>query len=85
MYYVYILYSESIQRFYCGQTNNLQKRIFRHNSGETKSDKAGIPWVLIGYIICESRTLSVQLELKVKKRGIGRWVNENEKLLIKPE
>jgi putative endonuclease len=85
MYYVYILYSESIRQFYCGQTNDLQKRILRHNKGETKSNKAGIPWILKGYIICDNRTQSMQLEKKIKKRGIGRWLEANAEALCKPD
>ncbi len=38
-YFVYILWSNSTQKFYCGQTNNLQNRLFRHNAGESTYTK----------------------------------------------
>ena len=31
MYYVYILWSEKTQKFYCGYTSDLEDRIMRHN------------------------------------------------------
>ena len=43
MYYLYILKSNKIEKFYIGQTNNLEKRIFYHNNGYSKSTKPGIP------------------------------------------
>ena len=41
------------ERYYCGQTNNLHVRL---NSGSTTSNKYGIPWILIGFINCETRS-----------------------------
>jgi len=81
MYYVYILYSKSAEQYYCGQTSDLHKRLFRHNSGETPSIKHGIPWIMIGYIPVESRSESVLLEKKIKKRGIERWINQYSNML----
>ncbi|MFC1554514.1 GIY-YIG nuclease family protein [candidate division KSB1 bacterium] len=46
MYYIYILYSKSFDRYYIGQTDNVKARINRHNAGEVKSPKHYIPWEL---------------------------------------
>ncbi|HAN18156.1 MAG TPA: hypothetical protein DCQ24_05725 [Bacteroidales bacterium] len=43
-YYVYILFSESLQKFYIGQTQNLLDRIKRHNHGFENYTSKGIPW-----------------------------------------
>jgi putative endonuclease len=48
MYTVYILFSSKTQKFYIGQTQNIENRLFEHNSGETKSTKGGIPWIKNG-------------------------------------
>jgi putative endonuclease len=84
MHYVYILYSDCIDEYYCGQTNNIDARLKRHNSGETQSIKHGIPWKLIGYIIVATRKESMQLEKQIKKRGIGRWLLVNGNMLVQP-
>ena len=83
MFCVYIIYSESIQQFYCGQTNNILFRIQQHNAAETLSNKHGVPWILIGYIIVETRSEAMKLERQIKKRGIGRWLEEHRGELIK--
>jgi len=82
MYFAYILYSATIEQYYCGQTNNLQLRLDDHNSGSTLSNKHGIPWVLVGFINCETRSEAMILEKKIKKRGIKRWLGNNRHLLV---
>jgi len=82
MFYVYILYSETIQKYYCGQTNNLVQRLHEHNSGFTLSNKHGLPWILIGFINSETRSDALILEKKIKKRGIKRWLENNQHRLI---
>jgi putative endonuclease len=64
------------------QTNNLHVRLNDHNSGSTISNKYGIPWILIGFINCETRSEAMILEKKIKKRGIERWLQNNQRLLI---
>jgi hypothetical protein len=44
----------------------------QHNKGETFSNKHGIPWALIGYLKVSTRSGSMILERKIKKRGIKR-------------
>lgn len=46
MYYLYILYSPSIDRYYTGISNNVPDRLKRHNEGGKKYTTRGIPWVL---------------------------------------
>ncbi|MEA1898877.1 MAG: hypothetical protein U9N53_14560 [Bacteroidota bacterium] len=38
------MYSSSIDRFYKGQTNNLEDRLLRHNSGFEKSYTGSFDW-----------------------------------------
>ena len=46
-YIVYILKSDSKNKFYIGCTSNLEKRIFYHNNGKNKSTKPYKPWKVI--------------------------------------
>ncbi len=61
-----------------GQTNNLEKRLRTHNSEGRKYTSKGIPWVLISSYSCESRKEALQMERKIKKRGIKRYLDENK-------
>ncbi|WP_343788305.1 GIY-YIG nuclease family protein [Wandonia haliotis] len=65
-YFVYILYSEKIDRFYTGQTQNLKNRLSRHNSGYEKFTKRGAPWKLMCFIECSTRSEAMKLELRIK-------------------
>jgi putative endonuclease len=66
------------KKYYCGQTDPIQLRLIRHNSGEVKSTKHGVPWLLIKFIEVESRSASMKLEKEIKGRGIHRWLLENK-------
>ena len=76
MYTVYILYSKTSLKYYTGQTNNLEDRLFRHNSGLSLSTKTGRPWSLIYQIQFDTRSEAVQLEIKIKKRGAKRYLED---------
>ena len=73
----YILWSDSLQKFYVGSTNDLEDRLFRHNAGEGKFTSKGIPWVLIWSTDCIDRKESFNLEIRIKKRGIRRFLEDN--------
>ena len=79
-FFVYILRSESTGRYYCGQTNDLNRRIREHNDAacqNTKTTKrfAG-PWILIWSGEFESRAAAMRKESGIKKRGIGRFLTD---------
>ncbi|MHC1704062.1 MAG: GIY-YIG nuclease family protein [Tenuifilaceae bacterium] len=74
MYFTYILYSESLGKFYSGQTEDLDRRIDEHNRGKTTFAAKGMPWRLVYYKQFASRKEAVHCEIKVKKRGAGRFL-----------
>jgi len=47
MWFVYILHSEKIDKYYVGITDNLDWRLERHNNGWGKYTKRGIPWKIV--------------------------------------
>ncbi len=45
MFYVYIIYSQKLDKFYIGYTSNIQMRMHEyHNQGRSKFTSKGIPW-----------------------------------------
>jgi putative endonuclease len=74
MIIVYILFSNSLNKFYVGQTNNFDRRFHEHNSRQTKYSSIGIPWNLVYKTETESRSEAMKLETKIKKRGILRYL-----------
>jgi len=65
-YYVYILYSESKDRYYKGSTSNIAERIERHNNGSEIATAWGVPWVLVWNTEKSSRSEAMKLEKKLK-------------------
>ena len=78
-YFVYILFSESIQKFYIGQTNNIEHRLKRHNQGSEKYTSKGTPWALVWYASKESRSDAVIFERKLKNLKQSRLVKLMQK------
>jgi len=78
-FYVYILFSEGHDKFYVGQTNNVEARLKRHNSGRSKYTKPYIPWLMICSIEKESRAQAMELERKLKNLSKDRLKKFAEK------
>ena len=66
-YIVYYLYSEKINKFYIGKTNDLQRRLFEHNNSSEKYTQRGTPWKFVNYIICKNNSDATIIENKLKK------------------
>ena len=47
MYWLYIIKSEAVNKYYTGQTADIEKRIFHHNSGREKYTKIASDWKLV--------------------------------------
>jgi putative endonuclease len=75
---VYILYSESANKYYTGHTQDIESRLTEHNKGKTTSIKYGIPWFLVFSHTCENRSEAMKLEKKIKSRGAIRFLENNE-------
>jgi putative endonuclease len=77
MYTTYILYSAKINKFYTGQTIDLNRRLEEHNRGKTPFMATGIPWMIVFSAQFSARSDAVKLETYIKKRGAARFLNDN--------
>ena len=78
MIIVYVLFSESCERFYTGQTSDFVNRLAEHNAGETKSIKSCAPWRIVWKTEVATRSDAVKLEAKIKHRGARRFLSDNQ-------
>ena len=76
-YRVYILWSASLSKYYVGCTQDLENRLKEHNSGEGTFTKRGVPWELTWSNVLDSRSEALNLEKRIKKRGIKRFLENN--------
>jgi putative endonuclease len=77
MYTTYILYSQKINKFYTGQSNDLNYRLEEHNRGKTAFMANGMPWRLVYSKDYDSRKEAMKLEKFIKKRGASRFLHDN--------
>ncbi|MBA4313062.1 MAG: excinuclease ABC subunit C [Chlorobiaceae bacterium] len=73
---VYILQSEKNKRYYVGHTENLERRLIEHNSGNGLSTKYGVPWRIVRAECFQSRKEAMEKEKKIKSRGIARYLTD---------
>jgi putative endonuclease len=71
MFHVYVLKSSKTGRRYVGSCENLNDRLRRHNNGESKATKHGIPWILLHSEKFETRAAAMTKE-RYYKTGRGR-------------
>jgi putative endonuclease len=71
MFYCYVLLSQKTGRRYVGSCENLTERIRRHNAGDSKATKHGLPWVVLHSEIFDKRSGAAQRE-RYYKTGRGR-------------
>ncbi|RPI71372.1 MAG: GIY-YIG nuclease family protein [Ignavibacteriales bacterium] len=65
-YIVYILKSEITNRYYIGQTFNIEKRITLHNSPRARWTKRFQPWVLKYFEEYQTRSEVIKRERYLK-------------------
>ena len=67
MSYVYILKSEKSGRLYIGSTEDVQRRLERHNRGLVSATRNFCPWRLAFYQQVESLSVARATEARLKK------------------
>jgi len=71
MFYIYVLYSQKLEKRYIGSTSDLYKRLREHNTGKSKFTKSGMPWNLIYKEIFHTNS-EARVRENFLKSGVGR-------------
>jgi putative endonuclease len=68
MHYVYIIFSNSAQKFYVGETQNITERLEKHNSRSYSNafTSQANDWTIEATIACENRTQALLVENHIK-------------------
>jgi putative endonuclease len=64
---VYIIQSQKDGSYYIGSTQDLSKRIERHNQGRSKYTKIKCPWDLVYFEEHPNRSAAVKRENEIKR------------------
>ncbi|GAA4890467.1 hypothetical protein GCM10023311_13350 [Flaviramulus aquimarinus] len=81
MNFVYILYSNLLDKFYVGEALDIQERIKQHNSGfyDSAYTKQASDWVLYYSIECCSREQARKIETHIKKMKSKTYIQNLKK------
>jgi putative endonuclease len=75
MFYVYIIYSEKLDRYYVGSCDDLNRRISDHNRGRSKYTKPGIPWILKHSESHNTRPEARKREAEIKSKKSRKYID----------
>jgi putative endonuclease len=67
-FHIYIIQSETTDRFYIGQTQNVEERLAYHNAGYSLSLRNRGPWKLVYTETFATRGEAVRCELSLKRQ-----------------
>lgn len=78
MFFIYILYSESFDKYYIGYTENVEKRLFFHNNPiKVCYTSKHRPWMLKrSFSVGASKRKALQVERKIKKMKSRKFVED---------
>ena len=91
-HFVYILYSQSIDRFYIGETIDVENRLSEHNTHffEGSFTSQANDWTVFLTLECKNRTQARMIESHIKKmksktyiRNLKKYSNMRESLIAK--
>ena len=74
MWYVYIIYSEKIDGYYTGITDDIEWRLDRHNQGWGRFTKRGIPWKVVYTEKFETKSNALKREREIKSRKSRKYI-----------
>ena len=77
MFSVYILFSEEHDKYYVGQTDDLERRLLQHNElSENSFTSRYRPWELGHTIDVPDRTIAIKMERFIKKQKSKKYLRE---------
>jgi len=75
MFFIYIIYSKEADKYYVGQTENIEDRLISHRSGISKYTSISDDWVLLYSESFQTRTEAVRRGREIKrKRAEIEWL-----------
>jgi putative endonuclease len=78
LYIVYILKSETHNRYYYGYTSDIEQRLLRHNEGLVKSTKAFMPWRIHYMEKFKTKSDAIKRENFFKSIDGYNWLKDNK-------
>ena len=74
MYYVYIIYSAKLDRYYIGYTEDVDVRLVQHNSGLSSFTSRASDWRVMYQEVFTSREDAHRCELYIKYKKSRKYI-----------
>ncbi len=74
MFYIYILYSKTADKYYVGQTDNIENRLESHQTGISKYTSFVHDWKLAYSESFETRNEAIRRENEIKKKKSRKYI-----------
>jgi putative endonuclease len=74
MYYTYIIFSKTLDKYYTGACQNIETRINDHLNSRSKFTKAAKDWILVYFETYDSRSLALKRESEIKKKKSRKYI-----------
>ena len=75
-YYIYILYSEKIDKYYIGSSVDPNKRLEYHNFGREGWTKIGTPWKMVFKKRFIDKKTAMEKEQFIKKQKSKKFIKK---------
>jgi len=77
-HFVYILYSAQTDKYYIGQTEDLERRLIEHNSHlfQDSYTKISSDWKMKISLACSLKKQAIQIEAHIKKNKSRKYVED---------
>ena len=76
MFKLYILYSEKLNRYYVGYTNDFERRISEHNRIKGKYTDIGIPWIMVYSEDYSDKKSAMDRERFIKSKKSKQFISD---------
>jgi len=73
-YYVYIIFSQSVDRYYTGYTVDLSERRIEHNLGATPSTIPDRPWIVTYIEEFNNKSAAIKREREIKGMKSRKYI-----------
>ncbi len=75
-WFVYIIYSKRIDRYYTGYTKDILLRVQRHNEGWGNYSSKGIPWELKYFETFTTKSAAINREREIKNKKSRKYIEK---------
>jgi putative endonuclease len=74
MFYTYIIFSKTLDKYYIGSSENIENRLNDHLNSRSAYTKVAKDWIMVYFESFDSRSLAVQREMKIKKKKSRKYI-----------